>query len=133
MWDGILKHACWSLGFVPAFFAQLKAIIYFLRDRSLMQVLVADFRSRGLDALADVVSNSRFPTFAQWRWSKLETVCKELSGFLASFAAHFTTGPFSRVSEERSAKVECGPHPTTRPTNQFSCSELVSCVWLAVV
>lgn len=72
MFDNILKEVANYCAFFPAFMKSLKVVCAFWRSESYRLMIVTNLRAKGLPVEAKAFAQLKFPTFANWRFSKLE-------------------------------------------------------------
>ena len=63
-WDLLIRRGLSSLAFFPRFLEQLKSIVYVLCNMSHVKVMASELTRLGLTAVAEMLLNSKFPSFA---------------------------------------------------------------------
>lgn len=99
LWDLMLRRGLSSLPFFPTWVVGLKAIVSFLRSSVNTAVVVRSLKAKGLTGAAELVERATLPSFAEWRWGTLLSVCKALAGFLETLAANFDGALFANTRD----------------------------------
>jgi hypothetical protein len=86
LWDGVLRHGLCNLVWFAFFLKVLKAIAKFVRNEK--EELMSLFRKADLDGSAALLRVTSVPTFAEWRWGKLGSICQRLKATLSVLRAH---------------------------------------------
>ena len=82
--DNLIRRGLAGLTFIPRFLEEVKSLVSFCRDHSMVQEFEASLRRRGLNALADAIVALSLPKFADWRWHTLHEVMDTLIELIPS-------------------------------------------------
>ena len=74
--DGLTQFGLFSLEWFPAWLAETKAVLHFMRNNS--GHLYDHFIRVGMFGAAAVFKACKFTTLIDWRWKKLKKICKQL-------------------------------------------------------
>jgi len=99
VWDLLIRKGLSSLGWFPRFLELLKALVAFLRSSTICSSLVRNMRARGYQGVAELLSSSRLPRFAEWRWKTLRTCCRRLLDFVDSLRSTFDVTIYSNLKD----------------------------------
>ena len=85
----------------PMFLKRLKAVLNFLRSDVNMKEVCRCLERDGFEPVAQMIRKTKLPTFAAWRWGKLDQVCKALGGFLETLVMRFDAVPFQSIRDQK--------------------------------
>ena len=80
----------------PLFLRRAKSVLSFLRQSTNMQALERSFVARGFRAPLAILKRQSYPSFAEWRWSKLLVCCRCLRRIWRSLVNSFDARPFQQ-------------------------------------
>ena len=86
--DKLIQRGLVELPWAKGFIAQVKAIVAFFRYKSNIDTIVKKLRKKGKNSIADVVKNIKLVSFAEWRWTKLDTILSKLKPILDVLIQH---------------------------------------------
>lgn len=78
LWDLLIRRGLSSLRWFPGWLDTFKGLTSWLRHRQNIDVLAKDLEDKGRRGLAAVLKSLSLPPFANWRWSTLARLCRQL-------------------------------------------------------
>ena len=83
IFDGLLQRGLHSCCWFPAFLAEVKVIVSFMRNH--MHDMTTALEGANRHAIAQVLASVPWPHFAHWRWSTLNFCVRSISKVWAAF------------------------------------------------